>query len=392
MDISPFFEPLDPGLLPLTGETHMQPRLGNLIAVHTEQGGLPDYSGAHIALIGVTDDRRAIDNEGCGKAPDAVRKYLYGLSTGLHPVKIVDLGNIRTGFAVTDTYFALSSAVAELVENNVFPVIIGGSQDHTFANYQAYQSLGQIINIVAVDPLFDLGRSEEELNARSYLSSIILHQPNYLFNYANIGFQSHFVDQDALRLMKNLFFDTYRLGIVRESLEEVEPIVRNADVISFDITAIRQSDAPGNGNATPNGFYGEEACQIARYAGMSDKLTSMGIYEINPDFDRNGQTAHLAAQMIWYFIDGFYSRMGDFPPDKKKEMVKYTVTMKDFKDEVIFYHSLKSDRWWMEVPIRSKHRERYERHHLVPCSYQDYQTACQNALPDRWWQTYQKLM
>jgi hypothetical protein len=224
------------------------------------------------------------------------------------------------------------------------------------------------------------------------MSHIIMQQPNYLFNYTNIGFQTYFVDQQAITLMKNLYFDTYRLGNVRANMEEVEPMVRNADMISVDMGCIRASDAPGNANASPNGFYGEEICQIMRYAGLSDKLSSIGIYEINPRLDRQSQTAQLAGQMIWYFIDGFYSRMGDFPPDKKKDMVKFTVSLKDFKDEVIFYHSNKSERWWMEVPIRAKQRERYERHHLVPCSYQDYQVACQNALPDRWWQTYQKLM
>jgi arginase family enzyme len=392
MDISAFFEPLDREQFPGTGDTGGHSRLGNIIGMHTEADGLPDYTTANIAIIGVTDDRRAVGNEGCGKAPDAVRKYLYSLTVGPYPIKIVDLGNIRTGFSVNDTYFALSASVAELIESNVVPVIIGGSQDHSFANYQAYQNLGQIINIVAVDPMFDLGKSEEEINSQSYLSSIILHQPNYLFNYANIGYQTHFVDQDALRLMKNLFFDTYRLGIVRETLEDVEPIVRNADMLTFDISAIRWSDAPGNGNATPNGFYGEEACQIARYAGLSDKLTSIGFYEVNPDKDKTGQTAHLAAQMIWYFIDGYYNRAHDFPFRNEEDYVKYRVSIRDHKEEIVFYKSKRTDRWWLEIPLPAEQRIKYERHYLVPCAYKDYQIACENDIPDRWWMVYQKLM
>ena len=392
MDITPFFDPIDPELCAGYLETAGQPRLGNIIRRHTEDEGMPDYAGAHIALIGVPDDRNAIGNAGCDKAPDAVRRFLYSLSVGPYAVNMVDLGNIRTGFAVTDTYFAVSAAVAEMVENNIVPVLVGGSQDHTFANYQAYESLGRIINIVAVDPMFDLGHSEEELNARSYLSSIILHQPNYLFNYANIGYQTYFVDQEALRLMKNLFFDTFRLGIVRETLEEVEPIVRNADLLTFDVSAIRQSDAPGNANATPNGFYGEEACQIARYAGLSDKLTSIGFWEVNPLHDRNGQTAHLVAQMIWYFIDGYYHRAHDFPFRNEEDYIKYRVSIRDHKEEIVFYKSKRTDRWWLEIPLPAEQRIRYERHYLVPCSYRDYQIACENDIPDRWWMVYQKLM
>ncbi|MCX6304603.1 MAG: formimidoylglutamase [Bacteroidetes bacterium] len=392
MDISTFFEPLDRNEFPGAGETSGQLRLGNIIGIHTEADGLPDYTNCNIALIGVNDDRRSVGNEGCGMAPNEIRKYLFRLNIGPYPIKMVDLGNIKNGFSVSDTYFALSSVVAEMIENNVLPIIMGGSQDLSFANYQAYQSLGQIINIVAVDPMFDLGKSDEDINAQSYLSSIILHQPNYLFNYANIGYQTYFIDQEALKLMKNLFFDTYRLGIVRDSLEDVEPIVRNADMLTFDISAIRNSDAPGNANATPNGFYGEEACQIVRYAGLSDKLTSIGFYEVNPRYDKAGQTAHLVAQMIWYFIDGYYNRAHDFPFKNEEDYLKYRVSIRDHKEEIVFYKSKKTDRWWMEIPLPAEQRIKYERHYLVPCSYKDYQIACENDIPDRWWMVYQKLM
>jgi len=389
MDISDFFESLDIEFAPgISG----QQRMGDLITSYVQSGSFPEYHDADIVIIGVKEDRNAFNNEGCALAPDYVRKHLYNLFPGSFEPKIVDLGNIKAGFQVSDTYFALSSVVAEMLENNIFPVIIGGSQDLTYANYQAYHSLGQIINIVSVDSMFDLGNSENELNSRSFLSNIILHQPNYLFNYANLGYQTYFVDQEALKLMKNLMFDTYRLGVLRENLEEAEPVVRNADLMTVDVSSIRFSDAPGNGNATPNGFYGEEICQVIRYAGLSDKLTSIGFYETNPQFDRNGQTAHLVAQMIWYFIEGFYNRPKDFPFRNEDDYIRYRVTITDHKEELTFYKSKKTDRWWMEIPLQSEQRIKYQRHYLVPCSYQDYQTACTNDIPDRWWMVYQKLM
>jgi len=392
MDISTFFSPVDLPGFRAEDEAHGQSRMADVIGIYSEEGNFPDYATADLAVIGVKEDRNAVNNEGCELAPDTVRNYLYKLFPGPYANKIVDLGNIRKGFTVADTYFALSSTVSELISNNVLPVIIGGGQDLTFANYKAYENLGQIINIVAIDPMFDLGKTENELDSQSFLSSIIVHQPNYLFNYANIGYQSYFIDQDALKLMKNLFFDTYRVGIVRESLEEVEPIVRNADMLSFDISSIRFADAPGNGNASPNGFYGEEACQIVRYAGLSDKLTSIGFYEVNPKFDRHGQTAHLVAQMIWYFIDGFYNRAQDFPFRNEEDYLKYRVSITDHKEEIVFFKSKKTDRWWMEIPLPAEQRIKYERHYLVPCSYKDYQSACNNDIPDRWWMVYQKLM
>ncbi len=391
MDISIYLDPIQLKGYHYADKTRRK-LIGDVVKAYIQPNDFPSLEHVDLAIIGVGEERNSFFNNGCGLAPDSIRKEFYKLFQGNFKLKLVDLGNILNGHSIEDTYFALTTILVELLERNIVPIILGGGQDLTFAQYKAYEKLGRIINIAAVDPQFDIGTSGEKLGSRSYMSHIILQQPNYLFNYTNIGFQTYYVDQQAITLMKNLYFDTYRLGMVQADLEEVEPMVRNADMISVDMGAIRASDAPGNANASPNGFYGEQVCQIMRYAGLSDKLTSLGLYELNPRLDRQSQTAQLASHMIWYFIDGFYSRKGDFPPDKKKELVKYTVTLKDFKDEVIFYRSNKSERWWMEVPIRSKHRERYERHHLVPCSYQDYQTACQNTLPDRWWQTYQKLM
>jgi hypothetical protein len=192
--------------------------------------------------------------------------------------------------------------------------------------------------------------------------------------------------------MKNLYFDVYRLGSIRESLDEAEPLARDADMLTFDISSVRQADAPGCLQANPNGFYGEEVCKIMRYAGLSDKLSSIGFYEYNPACDMNGQTAKLIAQMIWYFIEGFYNRKNDHPHRDKSDYVKYTVSIKDHKDQLVFYKSKKSDRWWMDVPVKKNFKNVYERHHLIPCSYGDYEIACRDDIPDRWWQAYQKLM
>ncbi|MFH0895841.1 MAG: formimidoylglutamase [Bacteroidota bacterium] len=389
MDISVYFDPLDEELI-RGNDDYVANQLGTLILAYNEEGKFPDLETVKIALIGVKEDRMSIGNAGTAEAPDEIRKYFYHLFQGPYDVQVADLGNIKRGFEVNDTYFAVTNVVAELIRNNILPVIIGGSQDITFAHYRAYEELGQIINIVTVDSHFDIGKAERELNSRSYLSKIILRQPNFLFNYANIGYQTYFADQEAIELMNRMYFDVFRLGEVRSEMEEVEPIVRNADMISFDISSIRQSDAPGNCNVSPNGFYGEEACRITRYAGISDKTSSIGFYEVNPSSDERGQTSHLTAQMIWYFIDGYYSRKNDFPMKDKNNYIKYLVNLRKHDKEIVFFKSKKSDRWWMEVPCPT-HMSQYERHHLVPCSYSDYQTACNEEMPDRWWQAYQKF-
>ena len=150
--------------------------------------------------------------------------------------------------------------------------------------------------------------------------------------------------------------------------------------------AVRMSDAPANNNAGPNGFYGDQICAIARYAGISRKVSSFGIYEYNPKLDHREQTANLLAQMIWYFIEGFNLRIDEFPFASKKNYNKYIVPVE--KDTVVFYKSDKSERWWMEI---NYFQNKTEKKTLIPCSYQDYLTASDQILPERWLKTFRKL-
>ncbi len=356
-----------------------------------EQDGNLQLSDFKVAIIGICEERNAIDNSGCGSAPDNIRSYLYQLSAVAGVNSILDLGNVLPGESVEDTYFAVQQVAAELGRNQVPLVILGGSQDLTYPIYQAYEKLEQMVNVVTIDPKFDIGDLQAPLNAQNYLSKIILHQPNYLFNFSNIGFQSYFVNPEELALMQRLNFDAYRLGWVRSNMEEVEAVVRNADILSFDLTAIKYSDAPGNNNVLPNGFLGDEACRISRYAGISDKMSCFGLFELNSEKDKVGITASLASQMVWYFLDGLGARKSDYPVSSTDKYFKYNVTFQNNDHLVVFYKSDKSERWWMEVPFPHDRKTKYIRHHLVPCSYKDYQTACAGDIPDRWWQTYNKL-
>lgn len=356
----------------------------------------PDLTSGNfdIAIVGVADDRGAINNQGCALGPNYVREKLYSLNEGSYKSNIVDLGNILPGHKLSDTYIALKTVVTELIKLDILPIIIGGSQDLTYAQYWGYEELEQKVDLLVIDSHFDMDEIADEdtieTNSISYLNKIFLHQPNYLFNFSNLGYQTYFVNQDSLRVMDKLFFDAQRLGEISGAVHLAEPSIRNANMISFDITSIRSSDAKANGNAAPNGFYGEEACQLARYAGYSDKLSSIGFYEFNPAYDQNGQTAMLLAQMIWCFLDGFYNRKKDIPLNPKSDYIVYKTSLKEDAHELIFVKSKKTDRWWMQVPyplVGSKN----ERFHLVPCLYEDYLLAVGGDMPDLWWRTYQKL-
>lgn len=393
MSLADFFSPVSGPEGKLFPDLHPA-QLGARIRFYKQS--FPDLENVSLALFGVEEERRAVSNEGCARGMEALRPHLYRLFEGTFDAsRVADLGTIRQGATVEDTYFAVKTVVSELIKQNIMPVIVGGSNDLAFAQYLAYGLAEQKVEMVAVDSRFDLDEMEAEVEspaADSYLNKIILHEPNWLFNYSNLGYQSYFVTQNSLRLMDKMYFDVHRLGQVAEDLQVTEPVIRGANMLSFDISAIRCPDAPGNGNASPNGLYGEQACHLCRYAGINGRLLSAGFYEFNPAFDRNGQTAMLLAQMIWYFIDGFFARQADYPFGTHSDFTRYRAFLEgEGGHEVTFYKSNRTGRWWMQVPYPENHSKN-DRFHLVPCSYNDYQQASSGEMPDRWWKTYQKLL
>ena len=382
-----FFTPIDDSLA-----AHLVSQssacLGKKIQIHSHQEGFPDLENVQIAIFGVNEDRNSQDNFGCGEDLFIVREKFYQLFPGKWHTNIADLGTIEKGNQVSDTYFAVKEMITFLLKNNIIPIIIGGGQDITYVNYRAYDALEQSVNITAVDSRFDLGNLEEELTSQSYLSKIIMQEPNNLFNYCNVGYQTYFNSQEEISLLDNLFFDTYRLGEAKIS-ENIEPAFRNADIVSIDIGAVRQSEASGNNNSSPNGFYGEEICAISRYAGLSDKVSSFGIYEYNSKHDNNNQTAHLIAQMIWYFIEGVNFRVKDYPFSGKENYQKFTVLLEE-DEPLLFYKSNKSGRWWIEINILSNNK--YKRHALIPCTYKDYKNATKQLIPEKWYKAMRKMV
>ncbi len=360
--------------------------LGKKIKLHTKKEGIPNLEDVQIAILGVPEARGAVDNIGAGKGLDVIRKYLYQMFPGNWHASIADLGNIPEGNETGDSYFLIQEMVGELLEQKITPIIIGGSQDITYANYRAYDRIGKPVNIVSVDNRFDIGEMDPLLNSRNYLHYIVMDKPNNLFNYSNIGFQTFFNSQEEIDLMDKLHFEAYRLGGVSNDITSVEPILRDADIVSIDLGAVRMSDAPANNNAVPNGFYGDQICAIARYAGISRKLSSFGIYEYNSKFDQRQNTAHLIAQTIWYFIEGYNLRIDEYPFASKENYKKYIVLVEE--ESINFYKSNKSERWWMEIDFVHNNLEKST---LIPCTYQDYLTANNQIIPERWLKTFRKL-
>jgi len=351
----------------------------------------PDIKKADIALIGLEETRGSNQNKKADEAADVIRDKLYRLKRGANSYKIVDLGNLRNGHSFDETLLRLKEVCHYLIENEVFPLLLGGTHDMDFGLFQAYEDMEKLVSILNVDAFIDLGFDDKKDQSHSHINKILTYQPNYLFNFSQIGYQTYLIDPESLAMMEKLYFDTYRVGKLRQNILEMEPIIRDADMLSFDITAIKSSDAPGNAFAQPFGLTGEEACQLCWYAGLNEKLSSAGFFEYNPELDdQNKKTASVIATMIWYFIEGFYHRKDHFS-FKSNYYLKYVVSMPGDPDAMVFYKSKLSEKWWMEVPY-PKGKKVFDRNSIVPCSYSDYQKAMQGDLPERWINTQARLM
>lgn len=356
--------------------------LGSKIVLHTNED-FPDIKKIKIAIIGVLENRG--DNNAIAAVDlTHVRKELYSLFPGNWDASIADLGDLKGGDTKEDTYFALQKVAMVLLRNKVIPIVIGGTQDLTYPLYRAYDQLEQMVNLVAIDSKFDFGKEEETISNSSYLTKIVLDEPNNLFNYCNVGFQTYFNSQEEIDLIEKLFFDSYRLGDISNNISISEPVFRDADIISLDLTSVKSCESGNFVTFTPNGFSGKEICSLSRYAGISDKVSLFGIFNHN----NSKQESLLIAQIIWYFIEGYHYRSNEYPFGSKENYLKYIIPFEE--DILVFYKSNKTDRWWIEIPFILNSSNKLRRNTLLPCSYDDYLGVCSQEMPERWWKVQRK--
>ena len=384
MDFTLFFDTLDEALFEgVTGTDTWYEH----VDIHIESP--IKWKGKHLAIIGLTEERGTKTNEGVKGAANEIRKRLYRLKKGKGAYQIVDLGNLRNGVNLEETYLRLREVCEFLLGKNIFPMILGGSHDLTLGQYFAYEKLDKIINIVNVDARIDMDQSQKNDMSAYHIHRMLTHIPNYLFTFSHLGYQSYLNSSKTLEALGKLHFEAYSVGQMRDDLNDIEPVVRNADMLSFDITAIKMSDAMGNRNAQNFGLTGEEACQLCWYAGLSERLSSIGFYEYNPEEDVRDQTASLIATMIWYFVEGYYHRNEEINFNGNAFM-KYVVSRLNNSSNIIFYKHKVTQKWWMEVPYPQSITTNIEKM-IIPCSYKDYQKANRGDIPDRWLTTYNKL-
>lgn len=376
-----FLSPIDNEILHFANDLSSQ-HLASKIAMHTNYQ-FPDIDKIKIAFLGVLENRGDVNAQNAINLSN-IRKELYSLFPGNWNLSIADLGDLKAGNTKEDTYFALQKVTSALLKNKIIVFVLGGSQDLTYPLYRAYDHLEQMVNLVVIDSKFDFGKESDAISTNSYLSKIIIEEPNNLFNYCNIGYQTYYNAQEEIDLIEKLFFDAYRLGDISNNITIAEPVFRDADFVSVDLTSVKSSASGNLVNFAPNGFTGKEVCALARYAGISDKVSLFGLFNHN----NSNTESVLIAQMLWYFIEGVHYRSNEYPFGNKDNYLKYIIPSEE--EELVFYKSNKTERWWIEIPYLSTTNNKLKKSTLLPCSYEEYLAACNQEIPERWWKAQRK--
>lgn len=356
-------------------------------SIYINRDKMPDHEGLDIALIGLCEYRGTEAGKASSKSADEVRKQLYQLQKGFGDYGIIDLGNFRNGPKLEDTYLRLKEVCAYLMDKGIIPLLFGGSHDLDLGQFYAYEGSEKLVSVLNIDQRFDL--AEEGSADQTRLHKIFGHNPNYLFNYCQLAYQSYLTNQKDLELIDRLSFEALRLGTLKENIKEMEPVVRDADMLSFDLSALQAFYAPAASGSKVYGLTGEEACQLCWYAGQNEKLSSVGLYNYDATNDSpDAKNAFVLGTMIWYFIEGFYHRKGD-KNFISNDYMMYEVHLGGDPESIKFFKSKRSEKWWMEVPNPDGNGI-FNRSRMIACSYKDYEKAQTGDVPDRWLNFFNK--
>lgn len=378
MKLSHYFEPVNFESYRKNTCNHWQFSLGGAIQKATEK--LTDKKIDHIdlSIVGAPfeyENGQFISTE----VPNLIRAQLYNLA-GISGLNIVDYGNLKPSKSTKGTYLALRDIVDYLSENNIPVLIIGGSQDLSFGICQAFRN-NPFFSFCSIDALLDIKKRQEISSPDNYLTRIFTRQPQ-IFQFSLIGYQSHYLPAAYFPKLKGLNYHI-RLGILRHDLSLAEPVFRNSDFANIDFATLKYSDSFGK-KRLPNGLQNDEICQLARYAGLSNRLKAFGLFGVYNHIPNADITIALAAQTAWYYIDGFAAQ-SKLHPSNETGFNIYHVQLSQIDAPLIFYKNKSTGQWWIKVQT---YNNRFD---YIACSEKDYIAATNDEIPDYWLKYVQKI-
>ena len=365
-------KPVSDSLIDELNENYLQGSIYKKLAIHTSSFGIPDLESTNVCIIGLDEYRNSFF-QSATQDLDSVRREFYKLKFSNWKLSISDLGNLPNGNTVDDTYHALYEICKELLSKNVLLIVIGGSNDLIYPIFKSFDSYSYKVNIVSIDNQFDLYQESELVSGRTYMNKIIIDDSNSLNDFTNIGYQRHLCSHDELQLMEKLFFEYISLGEISENNMKAEPIMRNSNIVGFDMKSLSFSASFDQTQGNPNGIDPRLACILTKYAGQSNKTNFLGLFELS----NNKVSSKLYSEIIWYFLDGVDKRIIESDFNDSQTFNKYIVQTSG--RDIIFYKSKISEKWWILVDTSKNKSISY-----LPCLESDYLEALNDNIPIRW--------
>lgn len=349
------------------------------LGTHLKSSAWNDSALPDLVILGITDDRSS-SSASYSDSPDAIREQLYQLNGFSAPFRMVDLGNVKSGKEFSDTVAAVRMIAEEVYSLGIPLLVLGGNQSFTIPLLAGIDKNEAVLSVVD-DRIDNLSQKN------TLLDDVFLNNLSRETIVNAMAVQTFFVSPDSKETYSEEFKGAlFTLGEIRNGIKEMEPYLRETDLVSFDFGALKLCEAPGQVRNSPNGLTGEEACQLAWYAGISPNPGWFSLFGYSPERDPGRNGSMMAAQIAWYYMNGKSRKIDEVPQDEAIDFLHFVVTVEGIPEPVTFLKHPVSKRWWMEVP--SPDCDLFPLR--VPCSKKDYHQACKNEIPERWWSSFNK--
>jgi formiminoglutamase len=219
---------------------------------------------------------------------------------------------------IEDNHLRASDAVSQAHQATGLTVVVGGGHDHGFSHLrglqQATSAQGGRWGCINIDAHLDVRKAEPQITSGSPFYLAIQQgvlEPAHLIEF---GIQSHcnrpelweFAHQNKISIV--LWKDLRAPGQAVDRFEtELKKLSEHVDhvAISLDLDALSQAHCPGVSAPQAEGFDPREVIAMLEMAARNPKVSSLGIFELNPAHDVGGATARVAATAAYHFIEGF---------------------------------------------------------------------------------------
>jgi formiminoglutamase len=280
-------------------------------------------------LIGFPQDegvRRNQGRPGAAAAPGAIRHWLYRLGSQSAPddvdlasLDLLDLGDVRIAGRLEDSQEALAEVVAAVLARRAVPVVMGGGHETAYGHFLGYVRAGLPVGIINLDAHLDVRPTlDGRGNSGSPFRQAMEHPTHPLLGdrYVCLGLQPAAVSRQHLDFVRSRGGVAHWAEEVRGRLGETfrQECERLRGLgclvyVSLDSDVACAADVPGVSAPNPLGLSGVELAACARRAGAAAEVAGFDLVEINPEHDRDQQSARWAAGILWHFLVGLAKRL-----------------------------------------------------------------------------------